>query len=140
MDRYPVRSLVVLLTVLVLTAAGCSAAPAAAPTARGAAGFERVTVDQLARMLEDKDFVLVNTHAPYEGEIPGTDLFIPFDEIAGRQDELPARDARIVLYCRSSSMSLEAAETLVDLGYTHVIEVEGGMTAWRAAGHALSPQ
>ncbi len=32
-------------------------------------------------MLEDKNFPLVNTHIPFEGDIPGIDLSIPYNEI-----------------------------------------------------------
>jgi rhodanese-related sulfurtransferase len=99
--------------------------------------YTNISVEQLAGMLENKDFVLVNTHIPYEGEIPHTDLFIPFNEIADHQDQLPDRDARIVLYCRSGSMSTTAAETLVAEGYTNVFEVDGGMRAWEGAGYEL---
>jgi rhodanese-related sulfurtransferase len=130
------HSLATVLVVLALFAAACS--PTVSPDpARDAEGYVQLTVEELAGMLEEKDFVLVNVHIPYEGEIPQTDLFIPFDEIGDRLNELPGRDGRIVLYCRSGSMSTTAARVLVALGYTNVYEVSGGMQAWEAAGHEL---
>ncbi len=89
-------------------------------------------------MLEDKDFPLVNTHIPFEGDIPGTDLSIPYNEIDQKLDPLPSdKDARIVLYCRTGRMSTEAAGTLVRLGYTNVWELGGGMVAWEEEGLPL---
>ncbi|WP_445735624.1 rhodanese-like domain-containing protein [Mariniflexile sp.] len=60
-----------------------------------------ISVSQLHKMMKKKDFTLVNVHIPYAGEIPQTDLFIPYNEISGHLNELPAKDKKIVLYCRT---------------------------------------
>ena len=93
---------------------------------------------QLKVMLDKKDFIFVNVHIPYEGEIAETDVFVPYDEIEKNLDKLPAdKNAKVVLYCRSGRMSSLAAETLVRLGYTNVWNMEGGMIAWEALGLPL---
>lgn len=89
-------------------------------------------------MLGAKDFLLVNVHIPYEGELAGTDLFIPFDQITDQLDKLPQdKSAKLVLYCRSGRMSTEAARDLVGLGYTNVWELGGGMIEWEQSGRAI---
>jgi len=86
-------------------------------------------------MIENKDFLLINVHIPLEGNIPRTDLEIPFDDIPAYLDLLPAdKDEKIVVYCKGNSMSLSAAEELVAFGYTNVFNLDGGYTAWIEAG------
>ena len=139
MSRRNVWVSVAMVSVLAVILAAC--AQATSPSvSRNAAGYADIGVGQLADMLEDKDFVLVNTHIPYEGELPETDLFIPFDDVPSHLDKLPDKDAKIVLYCRSGSMSTSAAKELASLGYTNVLEVDGGMRAWEAAGYELITQ
>jgi rhodanese-related sulfurtransferase len=97
-----------------------------------------ISVETLAGMMEERQdsFLLINTHIPYEGDIPGTDLSIPFNEITAYLGQLPAdKDAEIVLYCRSDNMSRTAAEELAALGYTNLKNLDGGFIAWRDAGY-----
>jgi rhodanese-related sulfurtransferase len=107
----------------------------------GSGTYTDVSAEGLASMLESKDFPLINVHIPYAGEIEGTDDFIPFDQIEQNIDKLPAeKDAKMVIYCRSGSMSGISARTLVQLGYTDVWNLDGGMIAWEASGRPLINQ
>ena len=102
------------------------------------ASWTDVSADQLAAMLEQHDFTLLNVKTPYIGEIAGTDLYIPYDQLAGRTSELPIdKNAKIVVYCRSGAESAMAVQTLLGLGYTNVYNLDGGMNAWVASGRQL---
>lgn len=96
--------------------------------------YTDVSVSELQTMLLNKDFSLVNVHIPFEGNIAQTDLSIPYDQIADNLGQLPDKQSKIVLYCRSGHMSAIAAETLVGLGYTNIWNLSGGMVAWEQAG------
>lgn len=120
----------------VIALAGCGAGGGEVAKQAATTSYSTMSVEELHDMMPTKDFVLVNVHTPHQGDIPGTDLRIPYDEIAARVDELPAaKDARIVLYCRSGHMSTQAAETLAGLGYTNVYDLAGGLRAWANAGY-----
>lgn len=136
-----------LLVALALVAAACGTRSAAIPEPaslevgaeafpRNADGYTDITVEQLAKLLgEQQELALVNVHVPYAGDIAHTDASIPFDQIADHLDQLPGKDEPIVLYCRSGSMSTTAAKQLAELGYTKVMELEGGFSRWQAAGY-----
>lgn len=97
-----------------------------------------ISPDYLNAMLKKKDFLFINVHIPYDGEIANTDLFIPYDKIQNVLEQLPKdRSAKIVLYCRSGSMSTTASKTLVRLGFNNVWNLEGGMIAWKNNGYPL---
>jgi rhodanese-related sulfurtransferase len=97
-----------------------------------------ISVNELVGMMENKDFTLVNVHIPFEGDLPKTDLSIAYDTIGQNLDQLGGdKNAKIVLYCKSDSMSMIAAEELVKLGYTNIWNLDGGMVAWEKAGQPI---
>jgi rhodanese-related sulfurtransferase len=95
-----------------------------------------------APSMTQKGFVLIDVRSPEEhsaGFIPGTDLNIDFREIKTRHREIGVPlDEHIVVYCQSGHRSNIAAETLADLGYTHVYNVRGSMNAWVEAGYPVT--
>ena len=103
--------------------------------------WTNITPDTLVGMIKAKDFTLLNVKTPYIGEIAGTDLYIPYTDLAARAEELPAdKTARVVVYCRSGNESAIAAQTLLDLGYTNIANLDGGMNAWLASGRQIIQQ
>jgi len=100
--------------------------------------FENIGAQDLEKMLHDKeDFVLIDVHIPEQRHIQGTDDFIPFNAIEGNKDRLPEKDKKIVVYCRTGSMSAQAAQELVDMGYTNVYNLDGGTAGWRESGFKI---
>jgi rhodanese-related sulfurtransferase len=104
----------------------------------GPATLGSISVADLVLALEAKDFLLINVHVPYDGEIPGTDANITYQDIAAVAayigDDL---GAKVVVYCKSNYMSKLAGNALVDLGYRGISYLDGGMSAWTQAGQQL---
>lgn len=96
--------------------------------------------EEFARRADDSRAVLVDVHdPPAELSIEGTDLRAVADEVAeapGLPDDL---DVPVLLYCRTGSMSEEAATSLAHAGYRDVAYLDGGTRAWSAAGLPLVP-
>ncbi len=133
------KLILILLAAVVLTA--CQSKPVTGESVTVAGGsYQNTTPDELKTMLKDKDFVFINVHIPFAGDIADTDLSIPYDQITEPSylSQLPAdKNVQIVLYCQSGRMSAIAAEALVKLGYTDIWNLEGGMLGWEAAGYEL---
>lgn len=122
--------ILIILVAVILSACG--------QAGEGRGSYGDITPAQLKGMLDNKDFLFVNVHVPYEAEIPKTDIFVPYNEIEQNLSEFPDnKGAKIVLYCRSGSMSATAASTLVNLGFSNVWNLEGGLVEWEAQGYEL---
>ena len=133
------KIIIILLAAIGLTA--CQSKPVTGETVTVAGGlYKNVSPNELNTMLKNKDFVFVNVHIPFAGDIANTDLSIPYDQISASENlsQFPAdKNTKIVLYCRSGRMSAIAAEELVSLGYTNIWELKGGMVDWEQAGYNI---
>jgi len=125
--------------VLVVFVAGCTGNDAddAMATAAEVSSARLVGVDEFAERMGEPDVLAVNVHVPDEGQLPGTDLAIRFDEISDSEALPPDLDTPLAIYCKSGNMSAEAVDDLVALGYTDVVELDGGFDAWVEAGRRL---
>ena len=95
--------------------------------------YQQVDAETAKELMDtEDDYVILDarTQAEYDqGHIPGA-ILIPRDTVAtAAEDTLPNKDQLILVYCRSGNRSKQASQTLVDLGYTNVVEF-GGINSW----------
>ncbi len=93
-----------------------------------------VSVQQFAEELAgDKEFFLldVRTEAEFEaGHIKGAE-WLPRGKLEYHIQELVKNpDSRIVLYCGTGGRSGLGVLALKDMGYTIVVDIEGGFDGW----------
>lgn len=94
------------------------------------------TVDSLRHY--DSSITILDVRTPEEyvsesGHLPKAKL-IPVTELDSRIAELtPDKGKTIVVYCHSGRRSATASGMLASKGY-HVLNMDGGITAWNSAG------
>ena len=96
--------------------------------------YRQISMDEAgAMMAQETGYIILDVRRADEyaaGHIPGAinvaNESIGTDEIR----ELPDKNQLIMVYCRSGRRSKEAAEKLVKLGYTNIVEF-GGILDWK---------
>lgn len=91
-----------------------------------------------ALMETSKDLVLVDVRSPEElaaGSIAGSQL-IPLGELSRGRMTLPA-DKPILLICAVGGRSYAVGKYFSGKGYRDIYNLEGGISAWKAAGLPL---
>ena len=116
-----------LLAVMMLTACGQDK-----ENDQGAV-YVNITAEDAKQIMDsEEDYIIldVRTQDEYDqGHIPGA-IVISHDEIVEKAEEvLTDKDQLILIYCRSGRRSKLAAEALVELGYTNIMEF-GGIIDW----------
>jgi rhodanese-related sulfurtransferase len=132
--------LVLVMAVALLAACGSDDPEETANTSdQTEASYKTLTIDEFAEIVENKsdEYMIVNVHIPYEGEVENTDSHVAYNDLDALTSALPDKNAPIVLYCRSGNMSNQAAHQLVEMGYTNLYDVPGGMIDWAASGRSV---
>lgn len=134
----------------IITAAGCSSSQTAVPDqANPQSGTEQTTPQTQtspqtqasyqdvggaqAKQLIDSDSTLqiVDVRSPEEfaeGHIQGAKL-IPIDELTARMGEID-KTKPVFVYCLSGARSAQAAQVLVQSGYSKVYNLTNGINDW----------
>ncbi len=104
--------------------------------------FQRISVKKARAKFEQgwAPFVL-DVRLPQEAEIaqlPFSDLLCPHRQVEEVTAQLP-RDQDILVYCKVGGRSAHACETLAALGFTNLVNLDGGITAWAQEVDARMP-
>jgi len=130
------------LLLLVLTIATAfslrlsSRAATTAPITRPSVSL--LSPDEFAGLIGKPDHVLLDVRTPEEHaalRIPGQQQLIDFETVTFAQDvaKLP-RDCAYLVYCRSGRRSHLAVTLMQSLGFSRVVDLQGGIIAWQKAG------
>src|SRR5205085_4455248 len=101
-----------------------------------------MSLDELKSRIEarDSDLVVLDVRerdAYAAGRVPGARL-LPRGQLELRvNEELPDPTVRVLTVCEFGRISTLAAATLRTMGFTRAVALDGGMKAWREAGHPL---
>ena len=95
--------------------------------------YRSITMDDAVTMMaQETGYIILDVRRPDEfaaGHIPNA-INVPNESIGTDEiPELPNKDQLIMVYCRSGRRSKEAAQKLVSLGYTSIVEF-GGILDW----------
>jgi phage shock protein E len=111
---------------------GCAAAEDAAPS---------ISPQELElRLAQPEPPLLLDVRTPEEfraGHIPGA-INVPHEQVAGRRAELAAPNG-VVVYCMRGPRARVAEQALLASGATGVARLDGGFSAWQAAGLPVEP-
>ena len=96
-------------------------------------GYEQISMEEAKVIInEEKGYIILDVRTPdefAEKHIPNA-INIPNESIGTEEiAELPDKEQKILVYCRSGNRSKQASEKLAKLGYTNVVEI-GGINDW----------
>ncbi len=94
-----------------------------------AGSYRQISMSEAMEMMQkEENYIILDVRRPDEygeGHIPGA-INVPNEDIGTEEiSELPDKAQLIFVYCRSGRRSKEAADKMVKLGYTNIVEFGG---------------
>ncbi|TVZ51891.1 rhodanese-like domain-containing protein [Dokdonia sp. Hel_I_53] len=101
---------------------------------------ELVGVQSFASAIEGDNIQLIDVRTESEwqrGHIEGARHFEMKNPDWDKQVETLDKELPVYVYCAKGGRSAFCAQQLKDAGFKQIIDLEGGVTAWEAAGKSL---
>lgn len=94
--------------------------------------MQQITASELRDWMgSGRDFMLIDIREDWEHQASNIGgRLIPMGEIMAHLPEIP-KDKEVVLYCEKGIRSVITIQRLESLGYHNLINLSGGMKAWR---------
>jgi rhodanese-related sulfurtransferase len=104
-------------------------------------GIQTITPTQLHQLIQARrraiDLIDVRTPAEYREVHAELARLVPLDSLdpgTVMKERAGSGDEPLYVICRSGARSRKACEAFLEAGYTNVVNVEGGTSAWEGAG------
>lgn len=124
------RKILIGLIAVVLLSAGCSSEMEEDKVDK--VEYKQITAEEAREIMDREEVILLDVRTPeeYKEEHIEAALLIPDYELENSaESQLPDKDKKILIYCRSGNRSKSAAKLLINMGYTQVYDF-GGIMSW----------
>jgi len=105
------------------------------------AEVDNINVGTALEVLADPKVILLDVRTPEEQKagVIGQPICIDIraDDFEARVKAEVNKDDAVLVYCHAGGRSARAAQQLVDMGYTQVMNLEGGLSTWEADGNEV---
>lgn len=122
------------LVVLALVCAGCLQ-----QESEVGLNYTDVTPEEAILLIEDNPGLIIVDVSPFyeQGHLPGAVSYPMGDGSLDKAIPTLDKNAMYLVYCHSDSVSIRAAQNLVDAGFSQVYRLEGNYRAWVDAGYEI---
>ena len=123
-----------LLIVLIAFAAACSSAPPVADVPQPSP-IRQVTAEVAKSEMASKPVIFIDVRTPeeFKAERVANSINIPLDKLDAEIASLD-KTKPVYIICETGRRSLMATKNFEKAGFSDVVDVQGGISAWKKAG------